>query len=122
MRFLKGDMMLWKHSNRLAFKKLDDNDFGWWVSLDSTYLVERKVVDPVTKKEETKYDLKPESEKLLHRNDGTLNRFGFKWDDESVYNYYKGIMLFSFKCHAGYWHLEEAVRLSERLEKFSENE
>lgn len=95
-RFFKGSKMLWKSTGLPAFEKLDDNEWGNWVSLDSTYLVERKVVDPVTKKETSEYDLKPESEKPLYNKEGRLNRYGFKWPDKQVFEHYKGFMNFEY--------------------------
>lgn len=82
MKFRKGDKMFWKNSNTPAYEKVGDNDFDWWVSLDSKYLVE------------TVHELRPETEKPLYRKDGTLNRFGFKWTDDQVYEYYKSFMNF----------------------------
>jgi hypothetical protein len=41
-------------------------------------------------KEEIEHELRPESEKPLYRN-GKLNRFGFRWTDKQVNEYYTNI-------------------------------
>jgi len=85
--FKLGTKLYWKTSNQPAYEKLDDEDFGTWVSLDSKYLV-REMVD-----DEMVDVLHSESEKPLYR-DGRLNRFGFRWTDQQVYDYYKSFMNF----------------------------
>ncbi len=85
--FKTGTKMYWKSTNQPAYEKLDNEDFGTWVSLDSKYLV-REMIDG-----EMVDVVYPESDKPLYRN-GQLNRFGFKWTDQQVYDYYKGIMNF----------------------------
>ncbi len=116
--FKTGTKMKWKHNGKDAFEKLNDDDFGLWVSLDSKFLVETKVTtevfvpkdknnvnvevddeqlnlkDFVTKKVvETTYELKPETDKPLYRN-GSLNRYGFKWTDNQVFEHYNSFMEF----------------------------
>ena len=85
MIFRIGTVMCWKHNEKPAYEKLDDD---WWVSLDSYYVSNAEQVDkgaePI---------VRPESEKPLYRN-GKLNRFGFKLPDEQVHSYYKNIMYF----------------------------
>jgi hypothetical protein len=88
--FKKGTKMYWKNSNLPAFEKLGDNEFDWWVSLDSKYLVEK--INPLTNEKE--YEQKLETEKPLYNKEGRLNRFGFKWTDQQVFDYYRNIMNF----------------------------
>lgn len=92
--FVKGTKMFWRNTGKPAFEKLDNEEWGWWVSLDSTYLVEREVTDPVTKKVYKEYDLKHESEKPLYNKEGRLNRYGFKWTDKQVLEHYRTFMTF----------------------------
>jgi hypothetical protein len=111
--FKKGTLIVDKN-NIPQYEKLDDDDWGWWVSLTSNYLVEKKVQKEVlisktkdvdvevdeelidlsnfkkVKKEEIEHELRPESEKPLYRN-GKLNRFGFRWTDKQVNEYYPSI-------------------------------
>lgn len=68
----------------LCFEKLGDSEWDWWVCTNGTYLVE--VYNEQTK--EMKYHLHPESEKPLYDKNKKLNRFGFKWTDEQVKQYY----------------------------------
>lgn len=63
--FNKGTKMYWKKDGKPAYEKQEGNDFGLWLSLD-----EKQLKLPVEK------------------------RFGFKWDDQGVYDYYNGIMTF----------------------------
>lgn len=69
----------------LVYEKLGDNDFDYWVATNSTYLVQTGE-DP--KKLES-YELHPESEKPLYDKHNHLNRFGFKWTDKQVKDYYR---------------------------------
>lgn len=103
--FKAGTKLYWKASNQPAYEKLDDEDFGTWVSLDSKYLVRKLVVDKSGKaldksgklastgNEQYVDVLKPESEKPLYRN-GQVNRFGFRWTDQQVYAYFNSFMNF----------------------------
>ena len=93
MKFKAGDKMLWKSTGLPAYEKLDNEDFGWWVSLDSNFLVEKQVWNKKPVLSFTDYEVLPESEKPLYK-DGKLNRYGFKLDDQGVYEYYKDIMTF----------------------------
>jgi len=61
----------------LAFEKQDDNEFGLWLCLNSNYVKEYK-----DKEGFDKYEVRPESELPPER------RYGFKWTDEQVKNYY----------------------------------
>ena len=99
MTFKRGDSMYWKKSGWSAWEKLDDNDFGWWVSLDSTFPVRKETVNPATGQTEVDHEAHWETEKPLYKKndkgeDTELNRFGFRWTDNQVYEYYKGIMKF----------------------------
>jgi hypothetical protein len=78
----RGTVMLWKHNKQLAFEKIDDEEVGWWVSLDSTYNVE------VYKDKEKSYVVRPESEKPLYNEKSALNRYAFKWSDKQVFDYW----------------------------------
>lgn len=40
------------------------------------------------------YELRKENEKPLYDEKGNLNRFGFRWTDNQVFDYYSSIMLF----------------------------
>jgi hypothetical protein len=86
--FKTGTKMYWKSTNKPAYEKLNDKDFGTWVSLDSTYVVREMVNDEMVDV------VHPETEKPLYRNDGTLNRFGFRLTDQQVHDYYNGFMNF----------------------------
>jgi len=88
MKFRKGTKMLYKSDNTPAYEKLDDEDFGLWVTLNSKYLVE------VKKGKDVDNELRPESDKPLYDRNKRLNRFGWRWTDEQVLNYYKNIMYF----------------------------
>jgi hypothetical protein len=93
--FAKGTKMFWP-DGRPAYEKLDDEDFGTWVSLCSTYVVERmeeySEYVPAMSKEVVKkikvHETRPESEKPLYNESGKLNRFGFKWTDKQVKEYF----------------------------------
>jgi len=89
MKYKKGTRMFWKKDCTPAYMKLDDEDFGWWVALDSNYLVEVKEGNKVVG-----HDLKPESDKPLYDRNGRLNRYGWRWTDEQVWDYYKDLMFF----------------------------
>lgn len=81
MKFNKGDTMSWKSTGDLAYRKLDDNDFGEWEGLN------RKVAVRVTKDSgDVDYELHTEL---------PGKRTGFKWTDQQVYDYYKGVMNFN---------------------------
>ena len=93
MNFPKGTKLYWKKDNTPAYEKLSDDEWSWWVSLDSKYL--KEVTDNTDTKEKI-YELRPESEKPLYKNNGDLNRFGFRWTDNQVCKEYSGYMLFEF--------------------------
>ena len=125
MKFPKGTILHWKKDNTPAYEKLSDDDWSWWVSLDSNYLnevikettvyvskdkiqpdIEDLTVDDdqidltkYTKKivKEKTHELLPESEKPLYKKNGDLNRFGFRWTDNQVWEEYSNYMLFEFK-------------------------
>ncbi len=59
-----GTQMFWKSSGKLAYEKVGDEDFDWWRSHE--------------------YDL----DKSLK------DRYGFKWTDAQVLEYYIPIMTF----------------------------
>jgi len=94
MKFKKGDKLVWKNSGVPAYEKLDNEDFGLWVSLDSKYLVPQPKFEdgkPVLGKDGKQVFedvLRPETEKPVEK------RFGFKWTDAQVFEYYKGMMNF----------------------------
>ena len=64
MKFNKGDQMVWKNTNKPAYEKVDDDEFGAWKSL------EYKLDKPLD------------------------NRYGFKWTDQQTYDYFKNMMNF----------------------------
>jgi hypothetical protein len=95
--FAKGTKMFWPDGTP-AYEKLNDEDFGLWVSLDSKYLVERLVdeltnedknhlVDKVGKKFRV-HELRNETDRPLYNEQGKLNRLGFKWTDKQVKEYF----------------------------------
>ena len=84
MTLKKGDRMIWKNTGELAYEKVDDNDFGFWSCLFSKRLVE---YSNVKTKEKLSYSL---SETELPVNE----RFGFRWTDAQVFDYYKEMMDF----------------------------
>ena len=84
IKFDIGTKMYWAKTNLPAYEKIAEDE---WVNLDSTYIEE------IGEGKNIEFILKSESEKPLYRN-GKLNRFGFKWPDEMVYNYYKNFMKF----------------------------
>lgn len=65
MNFPSNTTMTWKHSGKLAYQKLDSDEWGNWRSLE--------------------YDL----DKPLK------DRWGWRWTDNQVYEYYKNIMEFN---------------------------
>lgn len=115
--YKKGTLLVDKHGVT-QYEKMGDNEWDWWVSHTSTYVVITKetveefvptqpvIVDetlplvdeaelPVTtkgfKKKKTTvnvYTVRPESEKPLYNEEGKLNRSGFKWTDQQVFEYY----------------------------------
>lgn len=93
--------MHWKSTGKPAYQKLGDAECDWWVSLDSTFVTESEELNPLNKKMETVYTLRPESDKALYKKDKKgnvttdLNRFGFRWTDQQVYEYYKDVMTFN---------------------------
>lgn len=91
MLFQKGTKLIWKSTRLPAYEKLGDDEFEYWVSLDSKFIVESK-----DEKGEKINILKHESEKPLYK-DGKLNRFGFRMLDGDVFEYYNGIMNFEIK-------------------------
>lgn len=92
--FKRGTKMFWKSTNQPAYEKVGDDELDWWVSLDSKFLKEETKLDEKTGERYKTHVAYPESEKPLYKNDGSLNRFGFKWTDKQVEDYYKGIMNF----------------------------
>lgn len=68
------------------YTKMGNNEWDWWLCLTSTYVVEiyknNKIID---------YYSRTESDKPIYNKEGKLNRFGFKWTDQQVINYYKHI-------------------------------
>lgn len=70
-------------NNVALYQKVDDEYFGLWVALNSTYVVEEIINN------EKIYHLHKESEKPLFKKDGSLNRFGFKWSDDMIQKTYK---------------------------------
>jgi hypothetical protein len=95
-RFLKGSKLVWKNTGQPAFEKLDDNEWGYWVSLDSRFTVTEKRLNSETNEMETVYVSYPESQKPLHNGEGRLNRYGFKWTDEQVFEHYNSFMNFEY--------------------------
>lgn len=100
MRFYKGHMMYWKSTGKPAYQKMGDDDFDWWLALDSYFVTESKELNPLTNKMETVFTRRPESEKPLYKKDTQgndtpeLNRLAFRWTDQQTYDWYKGIMTF----------------------------
>jgi|ERR1044072_2096947 hypothetical protein len=93
--FRKGFRLIYKHNNQPAYEKLNDDKDGLWVALNGFYLVKEQKTDPKTGEiywEDVSY---PESDLPLYRKDGSLNRTGFKWNDEMVAKHFAGIMIFS---------------------------
>jgi len=88
--YKRGTKMYWKSTGVPAYEKVDDDEFGWWVSLTSTYVVTKMVNG------EKVDEVRPESEKPLYKADKSLNRFGFRWTDKQVEEYYKDMMNFVF--------------------------
>lgn len=88
----------WNKSGTPAYEKLDDDEWGWWVSLDSTYVVEtlEDVWDVHMCKmvKEKVYTAHPESEKPLYSEKGNLNRWSFRWTDDQVHEHYNDMMEF----------------------------
>lgn len=75
-------MLLYNKGHRfkfggLEFEKQDNEEFGWWACLNSTYLVEHK-----DKQDEERYELRSQAELPMEQ------RYGFKWTDQQVKEYY----------------------------------
>ena len=64
MYFPKDTVMTWKHSGKPAYQKIDGEEWGNWRSLE--------------------YDLQEPLDK----------RWGWKWTDQQVYDWYKNMMYF----------------------------
>lgn len=102
MAFPIGTKAFWKiGTNRggtAAYEKIDGEINGHWISLDSIYIVVTDGTEFNVKKDRWEpckiYTAHPESEKPLYDENGKLNRFGFRWPDAQVYEYYKDIMYF----------------------------
>jgi len=92
--FNSGTKMFWKNTGKPAYEKVGNDACDWWVSLDSFFVVKTQQLDEKTGEMLWVHETHPESEKPLYKADGSLNRFGFKWPDEQVYDYYKDIMTF----------------------------
>lgn len=71
-RFYQGDLMLWKKTLLPAFVKVDDDEWGWWMSMSEDQ--RNKSPDPQA----------PPNDR----------RFGWKWTDQQVYESYKDICVF----------------------------
>jgi hypothetical protein len=79
--FPKGFKFQW---GELEFEKLEDNDFSWWVAHHSMYTVQVKE----DLHDLDSYELRYEAEKKLYDSRGHLARFGFRWSDKQIRNYY----------------------------------
>lgn len=108
MRFYKGAKLVDKNGVE-KWEKVEDEEWGWWVCLDSYFLVTKEVVRQEWKPAMSKYvdvvekvdERHPESEKYLFKKDekgndikNEFNRWSFRWTDEQVYNYYKELYNF----------------------------
>lgn len=79
--FPKGFKFTW---GELEFEKLGDTGFSLWVATNSKYTV----YNGGDKHVNSAYDLHPEDEKPLYDENGRLARFGFRWTDKQIRNYY----------------------------------
>ena len=57
-------MMVWKNTNKAAYMKIDDDEFGSWRSME--YNIDKPLEE----------------------------RWGWRWTDEQVYQFYNPIMIF----------------------------
>ncbi len=96
--FSKGTKMYLRTTGEARYEKLGDKVWDEWVCLKSTYQVWS-----VNEKGESVVESRPESEKPLYNEHGKLNRFGFKWTDQQVWDYYKGIMTFGTDADKDFW-------------------
>lgn len=110
--FKKGTVIV-DENGILEYIKIDNQDYGTWLCLNSNYLIEKKVKKEVliskedidievedeeldlskfkkVLKDEIEHELRPESEKPLFRN-GKLNRNYFRWNDRLVKKEYENI-------------------------------
>lgn len=95
--FKKGTRLTFIHNNQPAYEKLnDDEDNGLWVCLFGKYVVKEQHFNVETGEMEVVYVSYPESDLPMFKNDGSLNRSGFKWSDEMVKRWYGDIMRFSY--------------------------
>lgn len=82
-----------REDGRIAYEKVDNEDWGQWVNLLATYPVE--TLDEAHEKVVT---LVSDNELPMYKADGSLNRrFWFKWSDEQVAEHYGKFMTFEVK-------------------------
>lgn len=68
----------------LIFQKLNDSEFSWWVCLNSLRTVFlRDKLESINDAQ-----IVPDSEFPLYDKHGKLNRYGFKWTDQQIKEYY----------------------------------
>ena len=86
MKFGKGSKLFYRDGTPV-WEKTNDNDWGYWVCLNSTYLVEKKVYGP----NESKYESRPQSELPIEK------RYSFQWSDAQVAEHMGKYMNFEVK-------------------------
>jgi hypothetical protein len=86
-----GTELVFKHTNQPAYQKVGTD---LWVCLFGKYVVKEQHLSESSGKLEDVYVSYPESDLPMFKNDGSLNRTGFKWSDEMVFKFYGDIMKF----------------------------
>ena len=143
--FPKNTILLDKKTGQPEYQKLGDNDWDWWVCLNSNYLVEKEITKTVfipkdkntvlvdddtdenlidlskyNKKivKEISHDLFPESNKSLYDRNGKLNRFGFRINDEQLVERDINIYRFLFYKEIEFLNLRIKVKIFWSNNKF----